>query len=67
MQPGVLFTLFDAAQRQRLSGNTARQVDGVPRDVVARQIEHLRRADPAYAEGVMTELVEGRKKHSTGG
>jgi hypothetical protein len=31
MQPGVLFTLFDAAQRQRLSGNTARQIDGVPR------------------------------------
>ena len=64
-QPGMLFALFDAAQRQRLFGNIARHINGVPQDIVARQIEHFRRADPAYAEGViaaLAELAEGGKK-----
>ncbi|MFM0078616.1 catalase [Paraburkholderia sediminicola] len=64
-QPGMLFALFDAAQRQRLFGNIARHINGVPQEIVARQIEHFRRADPAYAEGViaaMAELAEGGKK-----
>src|SRR5258708_31794249 len=64
-QPGMLFALFDAAQRQRLFGNIARHINRVPQEIVARQIEHFRRADPAYAEGViaaMAELAEGGKK-----
>ncbi|MGQ7939582.1 catalase [Paraburkholderia sp. D1E] len=64
-QPGMLFALFDAAQRQRLFGNIARHINGVPQDIVARQIEHFRRADPAYAEGVIAaiaDLAEGGKK-----
>ncbi len=64
-QPGMLFALFDAAQRKRLFGNIARHINGVPREIVARQIEHFRRADPAYAEGViaaMANLAEGSKK-----
>ncbi|SOE67728.1 Catalase [Burkholderia sp. OK233] len=64
-QPGMLFALFDAAQRQRLFGNIARHINGVPQEIVARQIEHFRRADPAYAQGViaaMAELAEGGKK-----
>ncbi|MGF6996987.1 catalase [Paraburkholderia sp. GAS32] len=64
-QPGMLFALFDAAQRQRLFGNIARHINGVPQEIVARQIEHFRRADPAYAEGViaaLAELAEGSKK-----
>ncbi|MBB5400017.1 catalase [Paraburkholderia youngii] len=62
-QPRMLFALFDDAQRQRLFGNIARHIDGVPQDIVARQIEHFRRADPAYAEGVIAALAalqEGR-------
>ncbi|KAE8754689.1 catalase [Paraburkholderia madseniana] len=64
-QPGMLFALFDAAQRQRLFGNIARHINGVPQEIVARQIEHFRRADPAYAEGViaaLAELAEGGKR-----
>jgi catalase len=40
----------------------------VPQDIVARQIEHFRRADPAYAQGViaaldeLAELAESGKK-----
>jgi catalase len=51
-QPGALFRLFDEGERQRLFENIARHIDGVPEDIVARQLEHFRRADPAYAEGV---------------
>ena len=39
-------------ERERLFGNIARHIDGVPEEIVARQIEHFRRADPAYAQGV---------------
>jgi catalase len=64
-QPGMLFALFDAAQRERLFGNIARHISGVPPEIVARQIEHFRRADPAYAEGViaaMADLAERNRK-----
>ncbi|KAH0442832.1 catalase [Paraburkholderia fungorum] len=64
-QPGMLFALFDEAQRQRLFGNIARHINGVPHEIVVRQIEHFRRADPAYAEGViaaLAELAESSKK-----
>lgn len=51
-QVGALFRLFDEGERQRLFGNIARSMQTVPEDVVARQLEHFERADPAYAEGV---------------
>lgn len=52
-QPGALFRLFDAGQRQRLFDNIARAMNGVPSDIVMRQLEHFRRADSAYAQGVV--------------
>jgi catalase len=61
----MLFALFDAAQRERLFGNIARHINGVPQEIVARQIEHFRRIDPAYAEGVtvaLAALAEAGKK-----
>ncbi|MGF6966228.1 catalase [Paraburkholderia sp. WC7.3g] len=64
-QPRMLFALFDDAQRERLFGNIARHIDGVPQQIVARQIEHFRRADPAYAQGVIAALAalqEGRNR-----
>jgi len=63
-QPGALFRLFDAGQRERLFANIARAIAGVPDEIVQRQIEHFRRADPAYAQGVIAAiatLAEGRK------
>jgi catalase len=51
-QPGDLFRLMDAAQQQRLFENIAGAMQGVPRFIVERQLEHFRRADPAYGAGV---------------
>lgn len=51
-QPRALFELFDDGQRQRLFGNIAAAMQGVPADIVQVQLEHFRRIDPAYAAGV---------------
>jgi catalase len=51
-QPGNLFRLMDDAQKQRLFGNIAAAMQGVPHEIIDRQLEHFRRADPAYADGV---------------
>jgi len=56
-QPAALFRLFDAAQRERFFGNIARHINGVPQEIPARQLEHFRRIDPAYAEGVIAALA----------
>jgi catalase len=56
-QVGDLFRLFDAGQRERLFNNIAAAMQGVPAEIVARQIEHFRKADPAYADGVKRALV----------
>ena len=56
-QPAALFRLFDAAQRERFFGNIARHINGVPLEILARQLEHFRRIDPAYAEGVIAALA----------
>ena len=55
-QPGALFRLTSAAQRQTLFDNTARSTGGGPRDIQLRHIGHCRRADPAYGLGVATAL-----------
>jgi len=39
-------------EQQRLFGNIAAAMQGVPREIIDRQLEHFRRVDPAYAEGV---------------
>lgn len=44
------------AQRQQLFGTIARHINGVPDDILAVQLEHFRRIDPAYAEGVRQAL-----------
>lgn len=56
-QPGALFRLFDAGERERLFANIARAIAGVPDEIVQRQIEHFRRADPAYAQGVIEAIA----------
>src|SRR6201996_1646255 len=61
-QPAALFRLFDAAQRERLFGNIARHINGVPQEILARQLEHFRRIDPAYAEGVVAALATLNEK-----
>ncbi len=55
-QPGNLFRLFDTAQRERLFGNIARHMAGVPQEIQLRQICHFFRADPEYGLGVARAL-----------
>lgn len=51
-QAGDLFRLMTPEQQERLFGNIARAMDGVPEEIVRRQLEHFEKADPAYAAGV---------------
>jgi catalase len=59
-QAGNLFRLLPADEQQRLFGNIAASMQGVPRVVIDRQLEHFRKADPAYAEGVAKALGPSR-------
>ena len=55
-QPGNLFRLLDAAQKQRLFDNIAAAMQGVPESIVRRQLALLSKCDPAYGEGVRRAL-----------
>jgi catalase len=55
-QPGALFRLMDAEQKQALFENTARAMQGVPEAIQRRHVEHCRKADQAYGEGVAKAL-----------
>lgn len=55
-QAGNLFRLMTPDAQERLFGNIARAMQGVPEEIVRRQIEHFHRADPAYGEGVAQAL-----------
>lgn len=51
-QPGNLFRLMTPDAQERLMDNIAAAMDGVPEEIVRRQIVHFHRADPAYGAGV---------------
>ena len=51
-QPGSLFRLLPADEKERLFSNIAAALQGVPDFIVTRQLEHFAKADPAYGEGV---------------
>jgi catalase len=44
--------------RNRLHYNIARSMNGVPKDIIQRQLEHFDKADPAYGQGVRNALSE---------
>lgn len=56
IQPGNLFRLFDEGQKSRLFMNIAEAMEGVPNEIIERQLAHFQKADPAYAEGVRKAL-----------
>lgn len=56
-QPGALFRLMTPAQQARLCLNIAEAMQGVPSAIVARQLVHFERADPAYGAGVRAALA----------
>jgi catalase len=55
-QPGNLFRLFDAGQKERLFANLAAAMQGVPESILRRQIALFAKCDPAYGEGVRRAL-----------
>ena len=44
------------SQQQQLFSNIAEAMQGVPREIVDRQLGHFHKADPAYAAGVAKAL-----------
>jgi catalase len=55
-QPGDLFRLMPPESQQRLMDNIAEAMQGVPVEIVQRQIVHFHKADPAYGAGVATRM-----------
>jgi catalase len=51
-QPGSLFRLFNAEQKQRLFDNIAAAMQGVPDTIKRRQVALFAKCDPAYGAGV---------------
>jgi len=51
-QPGDLFRLQTPEQRTRLMDNIAEAMNGVPVEIVKRQVSHFYRCDPEYGLGV---------------
>lgn len=55
-QAGNLFRLMTPEQRGRLFDNIAAAMQGVPKNIVLRQIAHFSACDPRYGEGVASRL-----------
>ena len=55
-QPGHLFRLMSAEQKDALFNNTAASMSGVSIDVQKRHISHCLQADPAYGAGIAKAL-----------
>ncbi len=55
-QPGDLFRLLDNDQQSRLMDNIKDAMEGVPKDIVIRQVAHFYKADPDYGIGVATRM-----------
>jgi catalase len=55
-QPGDLFRLMTPEQKDQLFHNIEAAMDGVPLDIIKRQVVHFYRADPDYGAGVAKAL-----------
>ncbi|SIT36795.1 catalase (hydroperoxidase II) [Paraburkholderia piptadeniae] len=64
-QPGALFRLMSAEQKQALFDNTARSLAGVSEPIQKLHIEHCTKADPAYGKGVTAALESIKKSSAT--
>ena len=51
-QAGKLFRLMTGEEQGRLMDNVARAMNGVPKEILRRQVAHFHRADPGYGAGV---------------
>ncbi len=56
VQPGNLFRLFSQEQKARLFNNVAEAMQGVPSEIMERQLRLFDAADPEYGNGVRKAL-----------
>jgi catalase len=55
-QAGNLYRLMPQDEKERLHRAIAKAMQGVPKEIIDRQLAHFGKADPAYAEGVRKAL-----------
>ena len=51
-QAGALYRLVPAAEKDRLTTNIARALNGIPAHIIERQLQHFAKADPDYGRQV---------------
>jgi catalase len=56
IQPGALFRLMNASQKEQLFSNLAEAMQSVPERIQVRQLVHFYKADPDYGRGVAKKL-----------
>ncbi|MFC1531817.1 catalase [Thermodesulfobacteriota bacterium] len=60
-QPRALFNLFDDGQKARLFSNIAGAMQGVPEEIIERQLGHFEKVHPDYAAGIRSALADMAK------
>jgi len=55
-QAGNLYRLMPDDEKDRLHKAIAGAMQGVPQEIIDRQLAHFEKSDPAYAEGVLSAL-----------
>ena len=55
-QVGDLFRLMSADQKEQLFDNIKAAMEGVPMEIIKRQVAHFYRADPDYGIGVANRM-----------
>jgi len=56
VQPGNLYRLLPEDEKKRLVDNIVRSLRNAPEPIQRKMVEHFRRADPAYGDGVSAGL-----------
>ena len=64
-QPGALFNLMNASQKDQLFSNISEAMAGVPQRILVRQLVHFHKADPFYGRGVADKLGIDMEKYIT--
>ena len=57
-QPRALFNLFDDGRKARLFSNIGEAMQGVPKEIIERQLGHFEKVHPDYAAGVRKALAD---------
>jgi catalase len=61
-QPRALFRLFNVEQKKRLFSNIAAAMDGVPQEIIERQLALFDQVDQSYGDGVRAALANSNSR-----